>query len=70
MSWFKALGNLFETNTLRGQRDVAMAENQKLHETVAALQSENAALKAEIERMRHEASDPAKPLHYPRLGLP
>lgn len=70
MSWFDAIGNVFETRSLARREAELRAENQSLKETVAALQAENEALQKEVADLKEQQSRPAGPLQYPDLGLP
>jgi hypothetical protein len=60
VSWFKAVGNWFETRTLTRELADLRAKHQALEQTVAALRAE----KGQFKRAQPDAT---KPLRYPRL---
>lgn len=69
MSWFDAIGNVFETRSLARREAELRSENQRLEQAVAALQAENAALKKQVAEFEEQQSRPSGPLQYPDLGL-
>jgi cell division protein FtsB len=67
VSWFKAVGNWFETRTLTRELADLRAKHQALEQTVAALRAENERLRGEIGQFKRAQPDATKPLRYPRL---
>lgn len=75
MGWFKAVGNFFETRTLKAEvkdlrkrLETEAAKNLTLKQTIETLVAKNAALEREIKQARADAEKTPERLTYPYMG--